>query len=135
MSEFCRGQPYRGYFAHVTDAHKRRLADNEALFREINERVQAQAETHGDDGHVYAYFCECSRPGCVERVHTTSAEYEQVRAHAKRFILAAGHEIDDIEEVVDEIEDVVDDMQVESVVVEKQGVAGARAEELDPRAV
>ena len=111
----------------MTDDHKRRLADNEALFREINERVQEQAEAHGDDGHVYAYFCECSRPDCIERVNITSAEYEEVRADGARFILVAGHEIDEIEEVVD-------NTLADAVVVEKQGVAGERAETLDPRA-
>jgi hypothetical protein len=109
----------------VTNAHKQRLADNEALFREVNERVQEQADGHGNDGHVYAYFCECSRTDCVERVHHTSAEYEAIRAHGARFILVAGHEIGEIEDVVAKTDD--------SVVVEKQGVAGARAELLDPR--
>lgn len=110
----------------LTDDHKRRLADNEALFREVNERVQEKADGHGDDGHVYAYFCECSRRDCVERVHRTSAEYEEIRAHGARFILVAGHQIDEIENVVDVAPDLV--------VVEKQGVAGDRAETLDPRA-
>jgi len=102
------------------------MADNEAIFREVNERVHEQAESHGDDGHVYAFFCECSRPDCVEQVHHTSAEYEAVRAHGARFILIAGHQIEEIEDVVASLSD--------SIVVEKQGVAGDRAEALDPRA-
>jgi len=110
----------------VTNEHKRRLADNEVLFREVNERVNEQAEGHGDDGHVYAYFCECSRTDCVERVHHTSAEYESIRADGARFILVAGHQIDEIEDVIVKLDD--------SIVVEKQGVAGERAEALDPRA-
>ena len=110
----------------MTNAHKRRLADNEVLFREVNERVNEQAEGHGDDGHVYAYFCECSRPDCLERVHHTTAEYELIRADGARFILVSGHQIDEIENVVARLQ--------KSVVVEKQGVAGQRAAALDPRA-
>ena len=110
----------------MTNAHKRRLADNEILFREVNERLHEQANGHGNDGHVYAFFCECSRTDCVERVHHTSAEYELIRADGARFILVAGHQIDAIEDVVARLD--------ESVVVEKQGVAGERAETLDPRA-
>ena len=102
------------------------MADNEALFREVNERVQEQADAHGNDSHIYAYFCECSRPDCIERVHLTRAEYETVREHGARFILVPGHEIDEFETVVATLDD--------SVVVEKQGVAGERAETLDPRA-
>jgi hypothetical protein len=109
----------------VTNEHKRRLADNEALFREVNERVNEQADGHGNDSHVYAYFCECSRTDCIERVHHTSAEYELIRADGARFILVAGHQIDEIENVVARLD--------ASVVVEKQGVAGDRAEALDPR--
>ncbi len=110
----------------MTDSHERRLADNEALFREVNERIQEQAGGHGNDDHVYAYFCECSRPDCIERIHHTAAEYEIIRADGARFILVAGHEIEAIENVVGRMD--------ESVVVEKQGVAGDRAESLDPRA-
>ena len=110
----------------MTNEHKRRLAENEALFREVNERVNEQAEEHGEDGHVYAYFCECSRPDCVEQVRHTTAEYELIRADGARFILVAGHQIDEIEDVIVRLND--------SVVVEKQGVAGERAEALDPRA-
>ena len=110
----------------MTDDHKRRLADNENLFREVNERVQEQADEHGNDGHRYAYFCECSRPDCMERVQLTRAEYELIRAEGTRFILVAGHQIGEIEDVVLRLD--------ESVVVEKQGVAGERAETLDPRA-
>ncbi len=110
----------------MTDDHKRRLADNEALFRDVNERVQEQAGGHGNDGHRYAYFCECSRPDCMDRVQLTSAEYELIRADGARFILVAGHQIGEIEDVVVRLDD--------SVIVEKQGVAGDRAETLDPRA-
>ncbi len=110
----------------MTSEHERRLAENEALFREVNEHVQKQADGHGNDGHIYAYFCECSDRGCIERVELTSSEYEVVRADGTRFILVAGHEIDEIEDVVATLGD--------SVIVEKQGVAGQHAETLDPRA-
>ena len=116
----------RGYCDLVTNAHKQRLADNEVLFREVNERVNEQAEGHGNDGHVYAYFCECSRTDCIERVHHTTAEYELIRADGARFILVSGHQIDEIEDVVARLD--------ASVVVEKNGVAGERAEARDPRA-
>ncbi|MDQ3065851.1 MAG: hypothetical protein M3R12_01690 [Actinomycetota bacterium] len=109
----------------MTSEHERRLAENEALFRDVNERVHEQAEAHGADDHVYAYFCECSRTDCLERVRLTAAQYEVVRAHGARFILVAGHQIDAIEDVVAEGTD--------SVVVEK-GAAGDSAEALDPRA-
>ena len=62
------------------DAREKRLAQNESLFREINERVRELAVTHGPDEHVYTFFCECSNTDCTLQVELTTAAYEAVRA-------------------------------------------------------
>src|SRR5438132_3062578 len=49
-------------------SHEERLAQNEAFFRDINERIRGAIEGHPADGHVYEYLCECSDAACVERV-------------------------------------------------------------------
>ena len=102
-----------------------RLAKNEAFFRGVNERIRDAVGTQGADGHVYEFICECSNPGCVERVSMTTAEYERVRSEGNRFVLATGHDIDAIEDVITE--------NADHVVVEKVGRAGAVAQSLDPR--
>ena len=79
---------------------------NEALFREVNERIaQLDRETfHGwraaDD--LLEVFCECGAArGCDQRLAMTIIEYERVRAQDDRFAVAPGHETGTIERVVE----------------------------------
>ena len=75
-----------------------RIARNESLFREVNERIaeSAQRLAAGDAEFV----CECADPDCVARVEATLAEYEQVRADGASFLLVPGHEDPRVEVVV-----------------------------------
>jgi hypothetical protein len=108
---------------HVDDAQKGRLAQNEDFFREVNEKINAKAESHGRDAHEYEFFCECSDPSCVERVKLTLAEYEHIRAEPKRFVVQKDHVIREIEHVVEAVAD--------HMVIEKHGEAGRVAVELE----
>ncbi len=56
----------------------------------------------------------------------TPQEYEDVRAHGRRFIVLPGHEVLDVERVVDERD--------RFNVVEKTGDSATLVEEQDPRA-
>ena len=105
-----------------------RLAANEAFFRQVNEEIEraARAQPEGSGAHVYAFLCECSDADCAERVELTLAEYEGVRADARRFVVVPGHQRGDVERVVAR-----DDAHA---VVEKLGRAGEVAVRTDPRA-
>jgi len=107
------------------DAREKRLAQNETLFREINERVNELAARHGTDGHLYTYFCECSNPDCTLQLELTNLTYEAVRAHSARFIVAPGHEMPGIETVIERSDS--------WWLVEKYDETAEFAEELDPR--
>jgi len=107
------------------DPRQRRLAENELIFREVNERVRAIAAVHGSDDHVYEFYCECSNADCTFQVRARLADYEAVRADPARFLVAPGHALPEIEVVVDRSD--------EWWVVEKVGEAAELAEELDPR--
>jgi hypothetical protein len=107
------------------DAREQRLAQNEALFREVNEQVEAIALVHGDDAHVYEFYCECSNADCTLQVPATLAAYEAVRAHATRFLVVPEHWLPEIETVVERSDD--------WWVIEKHGDAGRLVEHLDPR--
>lgn len=98
---------------------------NEALFRDVNERVRAIAAVHGDDNHIYEFYCECSNADCTFQLRATLAQYEGVRAHPKRFLIAVNHALPEIERVVEQNE--------QWWVVEKQGEPGELVAELDPR--
>jgi hypothetical protein len=107
------------------DARESRLAKNEAVFREINERVNELAASHGTDAHVYAFFCECSDADCTRQLELTRDAYEEVRARGNRFLVASGHQLPELETAIERRD--------EWLVVEKQNEAGKLARQLDPR--
>jgi hypothetical protein len=77
--------------------HERR-ATTEALFRDVNERIAESAERFEADGSDFV--CECSDPNCTHRVSASLDEYEEVRAEPTTFLVAPGHEQNDIERVI-----------------------------------
>lgn len=107
----------------MDDAQKARLAKNEDFFREVNERINAKAESHGADAHEYEFFCECSDGACVERVTLSLAEYEHIRAEPTRFVVKNNHVVREIEHIVETVPD--------HAVIEKHGEAGRIAVELE----
>lgn len=77
-----------------------RRALNEALFRDVNERIAESAERFRSE--ETEFVCECADPECTERVTATLAEYEKVRSNPATFLLAPGHDEPEIERVVSE---------------------------------
>ena len=88
------------------DARDERSAKNEALLREVNDRIQDVGERLSvvpDDGQL-DFRCECGRPDCDAFVSLTVSEYEHVRSDNDRFAVVPGHEDDRIERVVERSE-------------------------------
>jgi hypothetical protein len=81
----------------AVDEYERR-ALNEALFRDVNERIAESVER--SDTKRTEFVCECADPSCTDRVPATLAEYESVRKQSTTFLLAPGHDEPDIERVV-----------------------------------
>ena len=105
----------------MDDRQKEHLAANEDLFRRINEKVEDVAAQHGGDSHEF--LCECSDPTCSKRVRVTLEDYRRVREDSRRFIVAKGHIVKEIERVVESAKD--------HAVIEKESEAGRVAIELD----
>ncbi len=82
------------------DERKRRLVENENLFREVNEKIQKLTATLYGPG-PYDFLCECANSDCDRHVSLALAEYEAVRAQGDRFLVAPGHVFPDIERVVE----------------------------------
>ena len=101
-----------------------RRATTESLFRNVNERIAESAERF--DADRTQFVCECADANCTHRVEASLSEYEEVRAHAARFLIADGHEQPDIEQIVER--------RPRFNVVEKVGASVRRTvERLDPR--
>ena len=103
-----------------------RVGKNEALFREVNERIRSVSEdwAKGDRTSRIEFVCECSRETCFETVALTVAEYEEVRSDPRRFLIVTGHVWSP------EVEREVDRNGGYSV-IEKFGDAGEIAEDKD----
>jgi hypothetical protein len=63
-----------------------RAAQNQALFRSINERIEDMNRIEQLTPYA-TWVCECADLNCVESVELTLGEYEAVRAHANRFVV------------------------------------------------
>jgi hypothetical protein len=105
------------------DAREKRMTQNEALFREVNERVQDHADEGGSA--VYDYFCECANIDCTFRVTLTPAQYEAIRADPKQFVVLPLHYTPEVETLVTDNES--------HWIVRKTGEAGEYVEAVDPR--
>ena len=108
----------------MNDESERRLARNEALFRETNEAIE-RGQWPDDPAKLVRFRCECSRAECNEAVEITLALYEQVREFPRRFVVVSGHEMPEIETVVER--------EGDYTIVEKQDAAGDTAAATDPR--
>jgi hypothetical protein len=108
------------------ESAKERAARNEALFRQVNERVKDVSDAFAEiDRSPIDFMCECGLENCTEPVSLTLGEYEQVRSVPTHFFVLPEHVIPEIEAVVRE--------GAGYVVVEKLPGEGQIAVETDPR--
>jgi hypothetical protein len=101
-----------------------RAARNESIFRGANEHMEDRLDELSSEGGRSPFICECEDPACTQLIRLTREEYEAVRAHPRRFVIARGHSVQEAEIIVE-----ADGHEV----VEKYGEAGEIAERLDPR--
>ena len=103
-----------------------RIGLNEAVFREVNERIEDVAGKVNLNEELLDLVCECGDIACVERIAMTRSEYEGLRADPTHFAVASGHEDPDVEEVVEK-------RKGYDVVRKREGVPAAVARKTDPR--
>jgi hypothetical protein len=85
----------------VTDERGRKIGANEAIFREVNERIEELAETFGLGGRPLELICECGDASCTQQISMTIGEYEALRKDPTLFAVFPGHEVPDVEDVVE----------------------------------
>jgi len=109
------------------DETQRRKAANEAVFREVNERMEklqrAFAMVENEPLHI---VCECDSLTCAERLAVPVDTYERGRADSACFFITPGHQDESVETVVGE--------SAEYLMVRKRpGEPASVAAETDPR--
>jgi hypothetical protein len=105
---------------------EKRIARNDATFREANEQIGAAAGIYGIEEAV-PFICECADPACSEIVLLELRQYEEIRADSRHFFNVPGHE------AAAHGAAVVVEKRDGYVIVEKVGHAGEVAEALDER--
>jgi hypothetical protein len=80
------------------DERARRLALNEALFREVNERIEEVGDRLGLE--TFEIVCECSQIECTDRIEIVHEEYERLRADATLYAVVPGHDRAVVESVI-----------------------------------
>ena len=79
---------------------QRRIGRNEALFREVNEAI-ARGQWPGEEDQPVGFVCECASLSCNQIVELSMRAYQAVRADARRFVIAVGHDVPEVERVVE----------------------------------
>jgi 16S rRNA C1402 (ribose-2'-O) methylase RsmI len=97
-----------------TPLSERRMVENEAIFRESNEKLQKTfnklKQIAKEDGQEHLveeldtaleFYCECSDENCYKRVKLTLSEHTRIHKNRSRFTVIGGHEVDSIEKVIE----------------------------------
>jgi hypothetical protein len=79
---------------------KRRIGENEAIFRSVNEEVRKLTATLTTSSGTMKVVCECGVRSCTDQFQIEAAAYAEVRADPTLFVVKPGHELPETETVV-----------------------------------
>jgi hypothetical protein len=77
-----------------------RREHNQLRFREANERLLKAVEDGGSESRRVPFVCECADDDCHGRVEVDVADWEAVASQHNHFLMEAGHQRSEGEEVV-----------------------------------
>ena len=83
------------------DERKRRIGENEAIFRSVNEQVRDLTGKLSTAAETMTVVCECGARSCTDRFEIETAAYTNVRADSTLFVVKPGHDLPESETVVD----------------------------------
>lgn len=79
---------------------KRRIGENEAIFRGVNEEVRGLNATLSTVRNTMRVVCECGTRSCTVQFEIPRDEYAKVRADSTLFVIRPGHDLPEAEKVV-----------------------------------
>ena len=86
------------------DERAQRVAENENLFREVNEHVVSGSRRAAETLEI---LCECAETGCRDHIRVTNELYERARGQATDFLLRPEHMKPEFERVIETHDDFV----------------------------
>jgi hypothetical protein len=115
-----------GRLAPEMDERTRRIAENEAVARMANEKLEDLNATFSTFSGTFAIACECGSAACTEQINVAQDDYGYIRSDPTYFAVVRGHEANDVEHVIVEHDGYV-------VVRKDAGLPTQLAEATDPR--
>ncbi|HEX3329072.1 MAG TPA: hypothetical protein VHS27_04060 [Gaiellales bacterium] len=86
--------------AESIDIRDGRYAANEAAYRRVNEHIRTYKE-RADSREPMTFMCECAEGSCIAPIPVGLDEYREVPRHARRVIVAPGHNAPEMEQIVE----------------------------------
>lgn len=77
----------------MLEERKRRIGENETVFREVNELVRPL------DSELMTVLCECGDAACREQLLIAHGDYARLRQDPTLFVLRPGHDFAETERV------------------------------------
>lgn len=78
---------------------KRRVGENEAIFRSVNEEISGLNATFTATTNMMQVVCECGARSCTERIEISPERYREVREDPTMFVMKPGHDFPETETV------------------------------------
>jgi hypothetical protein len=83
------------------DFQEQRSGLNEAVFREVNERIEGISKLfRWGKREPLDLVCECRNATCVRRIEMSRGDYQALRSEETHFALYPGHADTEIERVI-----------------------------------
>ena len=83
------------------DERRVRAAQNQLLFRSVNEQIEALGEKLLTAVEEVDFACECADLECIQRITLSVEAFERIERERNRFIVIPGHEIEEVEDTVE----------------------------------
>ena len=80
---------------------KRRIGENEAIFRSVNEEVSRLNVTFTAATNMMRIVCECGVQSCTVHIEITPEAYRRVREDPTLFVVRPGHDLPEAETVIE----------------------------------
>jgi hypothetical protein len=87
-------------WGQMLNERKRRIGENEAVFRELNQQANALNGTVSSPADTMTVVCECGTRSCVDRFTIPPDAYTRVRDEPTLFITKPGHDFPETETVI-----------------------------------
>ena len=84
---------------------KRRIGENEAVFRHVNEQIRGVSETVTPTAYTMTIVCECGTRSCTVQFEIRPQAYANVRQDSTLFLVRPGHDLPESETVIDRADD------------------------------